>query len=60
MMKDSNKQATERKIAVASIKAEGSMKKSAAGGLHQYANTSMIALENDVWKKTAVKKHISK
>lgn len=60
MMKDSNKQATEREIAGASIKAEGSMKKSAAGWLYQYANTSMIALEKDAWKKAAVKKHISK
>lgn len=30
---------------------------SAAGGLHQYANISLIDQEKDVWRKVAVAKH---
>lgn len=30
---------------------------SAAGTLHQYANTSLIEQEKDVWRKAAVEKH---
>ena len=33
------------------------VRKSAAGGLHKYANSSLVEQEN-VWKKAAVKKYV--
>lgn len=30
---------------------------SAAGTLHQYANTSLIGQEKDAWRKAAIEKH---
>ena len=34
------------------------VRESAAGGLHKYANSSLVEQEKDVWKKAAVKKHV--
>lgn len=30
----------------------------AAGGLHKYANPSLIELEKDAWRKAAIEKHV--
>lgn len=37
---------------------ETNQKKSSAGGLHKYANLSLIDQEKDAWKKAAIKKHL--
>jgi len=37
---------------------DSSLGKSAAGGLHKYANPSLIEQEKDAWRKAAVKKHV--
>ena len=39
------------------VENETGRKESAAGTLHQYANTSLIEQEKDAWRKTAVEKH---
>ena len=39
------------------IESEANFKNSAAGGLHKYANPSLIEQEKDAWRKAAIKKH---
>jgi len=46
-----------QKVIVIPIETETEFGESAAGGLHQYANPSLIEQEKDVWRKAAIKKH---
>lgn len=49
-----------QKVIVIPIESEESLMDTAAGGLHKYANPSMIELEKDVWREAMVKKHAKK
>lgn len=46
-----------QKVVVIPIESELDLEESAAGGLHKYANPSLIDQEKDAWRKAAVKKH---
>lgn len=46
-----------QRVVVIPIESELDLEKSAAGGLHKYANPSLIDQEKDAWRKAAVKKH---
>lgn len=46
-----------QKVIVIPIETETDLGESAAGGLHKYANTSLIEQEKEVWRKAAMKKH---
>lgn len=46
-----------QKVIVIPIETESSLGESAAGGLHKYANPSLIEQEKDAWRKAAIKKH---
>ena len=46
-----------QKVIVIPIENEIDWEESAAGVLHQYANTSLIRQEKDAWRKAAVEKH---
>lgn len=46
-----------QKVIVIPIENEIDWEESAAGTLHQYANTSLIEQEKDVWRKVVVEKH---
>ncbi len=48
------------KVIVIPIENEESLMDTAAGGLHKYANPSMIGLEKEAWKEAMVKKHAQK
>ena len=50
--------AMNQKVIVIPIESEMDLVKSAAGGLHKYANPALIDQEKDVWRKAAVKKHV--
>lgn len=47
-----------QKVIVIPIESEMDLVKSAAGGLHKYANPALIDQEKDGWRKVAVKKHV--
>ena len=46
-----------QKVIVIPVENEIDWEESAAGVLHQYANTSLIRQEKDAWRKAAVEKH---
>lgn len=46
-----------QKVIVIPIETETDLGESAAGGLHKYANPSLIEQEKEVWRKAAMKKH---
>lgn len=46
-----------QKVIVIPIENETDLGESAAGGLHKYANPSLIEQEKDAWRKAAVRKH---
>ena len=46
-----------QRVIVIPIENEESLVDTAAGGLHKYANLSMVGLEKDVWRDAMVKKH---
>ena len=47
-----------QKVIVIPIESEMDLGETAAGGLHQYANPSLIEHEKDAWRKAAIKKHV--
>lgn len=49
--------AMNQKVIVIPIEGEMDLAKSAAGGLHKYANPVLIEQEKEVWRKAGVKKH---
>lgn len=46
-----------QKVIVIPIESEECLMDTAAGGLHKYANPSMIELEKNAWREAMVKKH---
>lgn len=46
-----------QRVIVIPIENEMDLGESAAGGLHKYANPSLIEQEKDAWMKAAVRKH---
>ena len=46
-----------QKVIVIPIEGEIGIGETAAGGLCQYANPSLIEQEKDAWRKAAIKKH---
>ena len=46
-----------QKVIVIPVENEMEWEESAAGVLHQYANTSLIEQEKDAWRKAVVEKH---
>lgn len=46
-----------QKVIVIPIETDSNLGESAAGGLHKYANPSLVELEKDAWRKAAIKKH---
>lgn len=46
-----------QKVLIIPIEGGTDFEESAAGGLHKYANPSLIGQEKDAWRKAAVKKH---
>ncbi len=46
-----------QKVIVIPIESENDLGESAAGGLHEYADVSLIDREKDAWRKAAVKKY---
>ena len=46
-----------QKVIVIPIETEEDMEETAAGGLHKYANPSLIAKENDAWREAVIRKH---
>ena len=46
-----------QKVIVIPIENDRDLGESAAGGLHKYANPSLIEQEKDAWRKAAIKKH---
>ncbi len=46
-----------QKVIVIPIENEIDLEGSAAGGLHKYANPSLIEQEKDAWRKAVIKKH---
>lgn len=49
-----------QRVIVIPIENEESLADTAAGGLHKYANLSMIGLEKDAWREAMVKKYAQK
>ena len=47
-----------QKVIVIPIENDTDLGESAAGGLHKYANPSLIEQEKDAWRKAAIKKHV--
>ena len=45
-----------QKVIVIPIENDTDLGESAAGGLHKYANPSLIEQEKDAWRKAAIKK----
>lgn len=46
-----------QKVIVIPIENETNLGKSAAGGLHKYADPSLMEQEKDAWRKAAIGKH---
>lgn len=46
-----------QKVIVIPIESEMNLEETAAGGLQQYANPSLVCQEKDAWRKAAIKKH---
>lgn len=46
-----------QKVIVIPIEGETELGETAAGGLRQYANPTLICQEKDAWRKAAIKKH---
>lgn len=46
-----------QRVIVIPIENEMDLGESAAGGLHKYADPSLIAREKNAWREAAVKKH---
>ena len=46
-----------QKVIVIPIENETDLGESAAGGLHKYANPSLIEQEKEAWRKAAIRKH---
>ena len=46
-----------QKVIVIPIETEEDMEETAAGGLHKYANPSLIAKEKDAWREAVIRKH---
>lgn len=44
-----------QKVIVIPIESETDLEETAAGGLQQYANPSLVSQEKDVWRKAAIK-----
>lgn len=49
-----------QKVIVIPVENEADLGESAAGGLHKYANPSLIEQEKDAWRKAVIKKHVDK
>jgi len=49
-----------QKVIVIPIENETDLGESAAGGLHKYANPSLIEQEKDAWRNAAIGKHAEK
>ena len=49
-----------QKVIVIPVENETDLGESAAGGLHKYANPSLIEQEKDAWRKAVIKKHVDK
>ncbi|MBD5495421.1 MAG: hypothetical protein HDR12_13935 [Lachnospiraceae bacterium] len=49
-----------QRVVVIPIENEANLMDTAAGGLHKYADPSMIGLEKDAWREAVVKKHVQK
>ena len=49
-----------QKVIVIPVENEMDLGESAAGGLHKYANPSLIEQEKDGWRKAEIKKHVDK
>ncbi|MDE6889364.1 MAG: hypothetical protein K2P45_12120 [Eubacterium sp.] len=47
-----------QKVIVIPVESEGNLSETAAGGLHKYANLSLIDQEKDVWRRAAVEKYV--
>lgn len=46
-----------QKVIIIPIENETDLGESAAGGLHKYANPSLIEQEQEAWRKAAIKKY---
>ena len=46
-----------QKVIVIPIETEEDMEETAAGGLHKYANPSLIAKEKDAWREAVIRQH---
>ena len=46
-----------QKVIVIPIETEEDMEETVAGGLHKYANPSLIAKEKDAWREAVIRKH---
>lgn len=49
-----------QKVIIIPIESEENLTETAAGGLHKYANPSLIEQEKDTWRKAALIKHAQK
>ena len=49
-----------QKVIVIPVENGTDLGESAAGGLHKYANPSLIEQEKDAWRKAMIKKHVDK
>lgn len=49
-----------QRVIVIPIEDEENLMDTAAGGLHKYADPSMIGLEKGAWREAMVKKHAQK
>ena len=49
-----------KKVIIIPIESEDDWEESAEGGLHKYADASLIEQEKDAWRKAAVKKYAGK
>ena len=49
-----------QKVIVIPVENETDLGKSAAGGLHKYANPLLVEQEKDAWRKAAIEKHADK
>lgn len=47
-----------QKVIVIPIESEENLEISAAGGLHKYANPSLINQEKDAWRKAVIRKYV--
>lgn len=49
-----------QKVIIIPIESEDDWEESAEGGLHKYADASLIEQEKDAWRKAEVKKYAGK